>query len=112
MSLKTIDDELAADPEFAPADKARVTNAATAEVARIRAEKHVAQTAHACAKKHVPKTARGEVVEPAACHDCGRMLVSDAGTDRILVCPRVHGLRPKKMSTIGDGAVECGVSNG
>ena len=43
------------------------------------------------------------------CHDCKQYLLSDAGSERILVCPRVHGHRPAGMvPKHADGAVECG----
>ena len=43
------------------------------------------------------------------CHDCGRDLVADAGTTRVLVCPSLHGRRPGDMvPTDPDGALECG----
>lgn len=44
------------------------------------------------------------------CHDCNQELVSDRGSGRILVCPRVHGSRPAGMlPKHRDGAVECGL---
>lgn len=120
MDLKTLDDELTADPAFKAPEKARVLAAAVAETERIRAELKIAKTAHLCAEEHVaasvtfgePPDEWTEVVAGATCHDCGRTLVSDAGTERVLVCPQVHGKRPKKLTATGDKAVECGVPNG
>lgn len=42
------------------------------------------------------------------CHDCGRALVSDAGTLPILVCPTLHGRRPLHLVPGAGEAVECG----
>ena len=51
-----------------------------------------------------------EMVDTSAmvCHDCGRALVSDAGTMPILVCPSLHGRRPPHLVPGPGGAVECG----
>ena len=47
--------------------------------------------------------------DPSVCHDCGRSLINDKGTERILLCPKLHGLRPPELRpTLFDGAVECG----
>ena len=47
--------------------------------------------------------------ENAICHDCRRGLISDAGTERILVCPKLHGRRPAELlPSKPNGAAECG----
>lgn len=42
------------------------------------------------------------------CCDCRRALVSDAGTEPILVCPTLHGRRPRHLVPGAGEAVECG----
>ena len=73
----------------------------------IRAELDWAKTAH------VHNTVHSFREDPAKdtfrCHDCGRALINDVGTEPLLVCPKLQGrrpplLRPKKAN----GAVECG----
>lgn len=70
-------------------------------------------TAHAH-QAGIPISAPGwdpETVDASdvVCHDCGGALVSDRGDLRILVCPDLHGLRPRDLvPTQPDGAVECG----
>lgn len=45
----------------------------------------------------------------AICHDCGRALITDTVHDRILICPRLHRVRPGEfVPKHKDGAVECG----
>jgi len=51
-----------------------------------------------------------ELVDASAviCCDCRRALVSDAGETPILVCPTLHGRRPRELEPVPGGAVECG----
>lgn len=53
-----------------------------------------------------------EVVDSSElrCHDCGRELLADIDhTARVLVCPRLYGVRPSDLKPKhDDGAVECG----
>lgn len=81
----------------------------------------VALKAYLAAPEHrMGANGRREMVPPAervpeltdasgmVCHDCGRALVSDRGSIRILVCPSLHGRRPPELIAVRDGAVECG----
>lgn len=44
-----------------------------------------------------------------ACCDCRRGLVADVTELRVLVCPTLHGRRPRDMVPVEtEGAVECG----
>lgn len=43
------------------------------------------------------------------CHDCGRALVNDMGTEPLLICPKLSGRRPPALKPKkANGAVECG----
>ena len=115
---------LVADPELTDADLQRIGVAIGAEHRRITDERARAETAHLHAEPHVPATTlvpydeggrKGEREEVDAsgvvCHDCGRALVSDVGSRRILVCPTLHARRPAALvPDDADHAVECGRS--
>lgn len=103
--LVALVDELASDGELSDEDLARIADAAAAETARVRGERAWRETAHVHRTAHVDS----EKKHDAVCHDCGRALISDVGTERILVCPKLHGRRPAEMvPTTKNGAVECG----
>jgi hypothetical protein len=72
----------------------------------LREAKEWANVAHVHDEPHVAAADDG-----ARCCDCRRELVSDAGSVRILVCPKLHNRRPPDLApTNPDGAVECGRS--
>lgn len=46
------------------------------------------------------------------CHDCGQALIRDKGDFAPLICPRLHGIRPRDLTPKReDGAVECGLAS-
>ena len=107
--------ELAADGDLSDADLAAIANATLAARQRIDAERTIAERAHIVDTPHVPVVTVDEDGDEhvdasgVRCDDCGRELVSDVGSVRILVCPRVHGKRPAALvPTDRDGAVCCG----
>jgi hypothetical protein len=106
---------LAADGELDDADLARIAERIAAERQRIADEKSWAERMHVVDTPHRPVTVTlddgAEDVDVSAmrCGDCGRDLVSDAGSERVLVCARVHGKRrPEMRPADPDGAVYCG----
>lgn len=114
-ALVHLANELAMDGDLSDDDLAIIADAAAAMRGRIVAERTVAERAHVVDTPHrvVVTTADDgtETVDASGmvCGDCGRELVSDVGTSRILVCPRVHGRRPHALRpTDPDGAVHCG----
>lgn len=74
----------------------RVVAAAVAERDRAEKEDRWRQVAHVC-----------DAHDGLLCCDCGRALVSDSGTERIMVCPKLHGVRPAELRA-DDAPVECG----
>lgn len=115
---------LVADPTLDDADLQRIATGIAAEYRRIAAEHAWAETAHIHAEPHRPvvtlvpfaeggRSGEREETDASAmvCHDCGRALVSDVGSTRILVCPSLHGRRPAALRPDDpDHAVECGRS--
>lgn len=121
MALSSLIEELMADGTLDDADLARIADATARERGRIADEKGWAETAHVCDAEHaavvtaiptegLPEDQWPEEVDASGlrCHDCGRELVSDAGSIRILVCPRLHGRRGQLRPEDEHGAVECG----
>jgi len=105
------------DMDLAILHDAMVSAANAANAAKdATAAAHVHDVAHRPVITRVPTEGLDEDQWPESvdasgvvCHDCGRELISDAGTTRILVCPRIHGKRPSHLApTDPDGAVECG----
>ena len=113
---------LVADEALEDADLQRICVAIGLEYRAIGAERAWAETAHVHAEPHRPVTTlvafdeggrSGEREETDAsgvvCHDCSRALVSDVGSQRVLVCPSLHGRRPAALVPEDpDHAVECG----
>lgn len=112
---------LTQDETMEDADLARIAAAADREHARIVSERSWAATAHVCEVPHAPvitteafdeggRSGEREVVDASGvvCHDCGRALVSDVGTEPVLVCPSLHGRRPRELAVGPGQAVECG----
>lgn len=113
---------LVADQELADADLRRIAVAIATEHRRIGEERAWATTAHVHAELHRPvvtlvpfdeggRSGVREETDASAmvCHDCGRALVSDVGSRRILVCPSLHGRRPAALVPEDpDQAIECG----
>lgn len=112
-----------ADDALGQVEMGRIHDAAVAEAVLIQGEQAWAETAHVHHKAHVsitttapafkgqPKDEQPESVDASGfvCHDCGRALIADVGLERILVCPRLHGRRPRSLALKGDhDAVECG----
>ena len=99
-----------ADPDLTDDDHRRVDDHLAAVVERIKTEKRWRTTAHVHAAVHISDD--DPDLDTFICHDCGRGLVSDAGTERLLICPKLHGRRPPELRSTGDGAVECGQPGG
>lgn len=106
---------LAADGELDDADLGRIAERIASERQRIADEKAWAERLHVVDTPHRPVTVTledgTEDVDLSAMHcgDCGRDLISDSGSERVLVCPRIHGKRPRDTRpTDPDGAVYCG----
>jgi len=83
----------------------------------IKRGKALLASAHVHDMPHDPKRDKdGEQIpltpgepDPSVCHDCGRSLINDVGTERLLLCPKLHGRRPPSLRPkLFDGAVECG----
>lgn len=96
------------DPDLDDDDRVAIHDAAVGMAQRIQRLKALRDTAHIHEVKHIFN--EDPAKDSFRCHDCRRALVSDAGTERLLVCPQVHGffagsMRPKNP----DGAVECGM---
>lgn len=114
-TLRFLIDELMADGSLDDDDLARIAQATATERERVLDDKAATLSAHVHDVSHAPIVTTDDAGEetvdatPHRCCDCGRDLVSDAGSFRILVCPRVHGKRaPAMRPTNPDGAVECG----
>lgn len=113
---------LMADGDLSEDDLLRIRDATMRERALIGQEQAWRETAHAHDEPHrsvvtaiptegLPEDQWPEEVDASGlvCHDCGRDLVSDRGSIRILVCPSLHGRRPAELAPADpDGAVECG----
>lgn len=117
--LATLVAELAADGELSDADLAAIHDAAVSQTLAIKDAAAWREKAHLHEEPHVPVITLdadgGEETDASGvrCHDCGRDLVSDAGTARILVCPTIHGRRPADLEPADpDHAVECGYRPG
>ena len=113
-SLRFLIDELMADGTLDDDDLATIAQATAAAREKVAADKAWAETAHVHDEPHrtevtVDEHGHEDVdASGVTCCDCGRALVSDAGSLRILVCPRLHGRRGSLRPTDPDGAVECG----
>ena len=113
-SLADLVARLSADGDLDDLDLALIHDAAVAEANARQQAKKATERAHIHDVPHRPVITVynwGEDVDASGivCHDCGRELVSDAGTTRVLVCPRIHGNRsPTMLPDDPDGAVECG----
>ena len=104
-TLRALADELAADGDLSDEDIGRIAAAAAVTAERVLAERSALEQAHV----HPTSHRTTEKADDAICHDCRRPLVSDVGTERILVCPTLHGLRPAGLRpSTKHGAVECG----
>lgn len=106
---------LTVDADLDDDDIARIEQAASRERDRIAGEKAWRERARVVETPHRPIVTvaddGAEEVDASGmvCDDCGRGLVSDAGSERILVCPRIHGRRPRELRPKDpDGAVCCG----
>jgi hypothetical protein len=106
---------LAADGELDDADLARIAERIASERQRITDEKHWRDRMHVLDAPHRPVIVTlddgAEDVDVSAmrCGDCSRELVADSGSERVLVCPRIHGKRPPGIRPSDpDGAVYCG----
>lgn len=114
-ALVHLANDVAADRAVPEDDVRAIVAAAVGTRQRLEEERTIAERAHVVDTPHRPVVTVGEdgaeQVDASAmvCADCGRWLVSDAGSSRILVCPRVHGRRPPDLRpTDPDGAVLCG----
>lgn len=137
-ALVALVNTLMVDGDLTDDDLGRIREAAVRERKRIGAERTWAETAHVHDEPHAPvvtfakedmavfKAMQRAHADPDSlqpgdhipeqvdasgviCHDCRRDLVSDAGSLRILVCPSLHGRRPRDLVPRDpDGAVECG----
>lgn len=127
--LRSLVEEVINQDDFTDDHVQRVHDHARAAAEHIRAEldwlktAHVHNTAHVYRQKLIrtpvgtdkdgnPLFVENLVDDPKSthrCHDCGRMLINDAGTEPLLICPKLHGRRPPSMKpTKANGAVECG----
>lgn len=106
---------LAADGELDDADLARIAERIASERQRIADEKswadrmRVVETPHRPVIVTLEDGAEDTDLSAMRCGDCDRELISDAGSERVLVCPRIHGIRPRDVRPSDpDGAVYCG----
>lgn len=114
-SLVHLVNTLAADGELDAADLARIEAAIGAERRRIDEERHWRERARVVDEPHepvvtiLPDGSEDVDVSRVVCDDCGRGLIADAGSEPVLVCPRLHGRRPRDLRpTHPTGAVCCG----
>lgn len=122
MALPDLVAQLLEDGELDDMDLALIHDAMVAQATATKEAKAATSLAHVHEEPHAPlvtlipvegldEAQWPEHVDASGlvCHDCGRELVSDAGTTRVLVCPSLHGKRPQGMApSEPDGAVECG----
>lgn len=114
--LRDLAETIDADPLADDDDRTAIIAAAAATADRRLEARRWRETAHMHDVTHAPiVTVRddgGEDIDASAlvCHDCGRGLVSDEGTARVLLCPRLHGRRPmdRDPGHHVDAAIECG----
>jgi hypothetical protein len=115
--LRDLADQIERDVDLDDSERLLIHNAAVAMAQHIQHEKEWRASAHVHDVSHVnPADGLSDeealaLEEPSSlvCHDCGRGLIGDAGTERLLTCPKLHGRRPAELvPSDPDGAVECG----
>jgi rRNA maturation endonuclease Nob1 len=123
--LTTLTAELAADGELSDTDLKLIADAAEAMAAAIVDARNLSafwqEHAHVHKVAHRPKLTVThpkdsdplETVDVSGfvCHDCGRGLINDTGTEPLLICPQVAGWRPAGLVPEPAYAVECGLTD-
>lgn len=136
-ALADLIEKLSADGDLSDDDLRQIHDAAVGQTNAIVGAKRWAEFAHVHDAPHLPVTtfdpaeleacladpqydAEGGLIPPGdripelvdtsavICCDCRRALVSDAGMVPVLVCPTLHGRRPRELEPVPGGAVECG----
>ncbi len=100
-------DEAASQEDFTEEHLQRIHAHAVSVAEHIRAELDWAKLAHVHDVAHAYRDDPDQ--NTFRCHDCGRGLINDAGTEPLLVCPKLQGRRPPALRpSKATGAVECG----
>jgi hypothetical protein len=108
--LRALADEIDADEALSSAEREAIASGASAVVTHLERVRRFRELAHV----HDVPHPFAESPRPSAfyCCDCGNGLISDKGTERLLICPRLHGQRPPELRPKNpEGAVECGMES-